>query len=270
MEYLSAGSVRTRFGSGPLPLGLAVKFIEDACRGVEYLHQQDLLHRDIKPANLLLTESGKVKVSDFGLACSASNAASATLVAYSFHLPPESLRAGVLPIISSQSGDQYSLGMTAYRLVNGDAALRDGVLPGTNLVPLVQRGRWPNRELWAPYVSKPLRRAIKRAMNVSPDKRYASVRHFRYAVEKARPLVSWWDAVGGSIPGWDGESSDGTTQWRARLDEGRGDSLIFTIEKRRAGGAFRRLAADGARFGNRADALAHVSEVLSRVAELGV
>ncbi|MEZ6128191.1 MAG: serine/threonine-protein kinase [Planctomycetaceae bacterium] len=53
---------------GPLPVGKAVELIRQAALGLEYAHRQGLVHRDIKPGNLFLTDSGTVKVVDFGLA----------------------------------------------------------------------------------------------------------------------------------------------------------------------------------------------------------
>ncbi len=67
MEYLERGSVFDLYGDSPAPVADAIGIIEDACRGIEFLHSREILHRDIKPANLLLTSSQKVKVSTLAL-----------------------------------------------------------------------------------------------------------------------------------------------------------------------------------------------------------
>ncbi len=42
--------------------------------GLDYLHSKKISHRDLKPANILLYEDGKIKICDFGLAQTTSNA----------------------------------------------------------------------------------------------------------------------------------------------------------------------------------------------------
>jgi serine/threonine protein kinase len=53
---------------GPLPVQEACEFIRQAANGLQYAHELGMVHRDIKPQNLMLTDDGKVKILDFGLA----------------------------------------------------------------------------------------------------------------------------------------------------------------------------------------------------------
>ena len=52
---------------GPLPLGRALRTLQDVGEALAYVHAQGLVHRDVKPANVLLSSSGRVVLSDFGL-----------------------------------------------------------------------------------------------------------------------------------------------------------------------------------------------------------
>ncbi|XP_068658636.1 serine/threonine-protein kinase STY46-like isoform X2 [Aristolochia californica] len=51
-----------------LELSLLLRFAVDICKGMEYLHRNDIIHRDLKTANLLMDTNNVVKVADFGVA----------------------------------------------------------------------------------------------------------------------------------------------------------------------------------------------------------
>ncbi|KAL3697333.1 hypothetical protein R1sor_011409 [Riccia sorocarpa] len=68
-EFLQGGCLRAYlYQQKKLPEKIIQTMALDIARGMEYLHQNNVMHRDLKSANLLLDESGRVKVADFGLA----------------------------------------------------------------------------------------------------------------------------------------------------------------------------------------------------------
>ncbi|KAL1533488.1 non-specific serine/threonine protein kinase [Salvia divinorum] len=69
-EYMPRGSLYEYLHKNhpALKLPQLLKFAVDVCKGMEYLHQKDVIHRDLKTANLLMDSSSVVKVADFGVA----------------------------------------------------------------------------------------------------------------------------------------------------------------------------------------------------------
>lgn len=269
MEYLPDGSVEDKYHGEPVPVFEAICILEDACRGVEHLHSRDILHRDLKPGNLLLSADGQVKVSDFGLACERSAVSAGPSFAYVGHLPPEAVAAQGSGVIDSHAGDVYALGVTAYRLVNGDAMGRAFLKHIPDLADRILKGRYPNRNLWQPYVHGALKRVIRKALHVNPDRRYESAASLRHHLEQARPAVSWWPSQTASWQGWEGVTVGERTTWRARVDGQPRGGHTFTLERRLYNRAFRKQRDDCVSPSSPADALRHAETVLARVAESG-
>lgn len=69
LEYVNGGSLRDRLKGAPLSVSEALRIALEFCAGMRFLFESaGVLHLDIKPENILLTRSGTVKITDFGLA----------------------------------------------------------------------------------------------------------------------------------------------------------------------------------------------------------
>lgn len=69
MEYVKGRSLKEILTEdGPLDSDLVAEYSADITSALAYAHQNGIVHRDVKPGNILITENGKVKVTDFGIA----------------------------------------------------------------------------------------------------------------------------------------------------------------------------------------------------------
>ncbi|RKP30011.1 hypothetical protein METBISCDRAFT_23682 [Metschnikowia bicuspidata] len=114
LEFCSGGSLRQlykRLGHG-LAEHEMVPYVKQILEGLQYLHDQGVVHRDVKAANVLLTESGEVKLADFGVATTVTTLHN-TVVGTPHWMAPERVLGGDG---SCTASDIWSLGATIIEL----------------------------------------------------------------------------------------------------------------------------------------------------------
>lgn len=186
MEYLPRGSVEDVFKGRPAPLKQAFAILEDVCWALEFAHQKNYIHRDIKPANILIAKNNRAKLSDFGLATRVPRGGTASPYGYLTHVAPEVLRTGK----TSKSSDIYALGVTAYRLMNGDAFLPD-VTDISDIQDLILAGEYPDRDRYRPYIPNKLKRVLGQCMAIRKADRFRTASEFRRTLEKIKIHCDW-------------------------------------------------------------------------------
>jgi eukaryotic-like serine/threonine-protein kinase len=119
MEYLPGGTLKDRITKrGALPPRTATAVTLQIAEALQTAHKRGVIHRDIKPHNILITDSGHVKVADFGIA----RAADATTISHpgdilgsaKYMSPEQAMGESVGP-----ASDLYSLGVVLYEMLTG-------------------------------------------------------------------------------------------------------------------------------------------------------
>ncbi|MFY9262658.1 MAG: Stk1 family PASTA domain-containing Ser/Thr kinase [Actinomycetaceae bacterium] len=121
MELVKGRTVSELLKNGDaLPINEAVQVVVGVLSALEYSHREGIIHRDIKPGNIMLTEEGKVKVMDFGIARAVADSAATmtqtnSVVGTAQYLSPEQARGEVV----DKRSDLYSTGCLLYELLTG-------------------------------------------------------------------------------------------------------------------------------------------------------
>ncbi len=120
MEYVAGTTLRDLLSErGALTPGEALGVLEPLLDALAAAHRAGVVHRDVKPENVLLTEDGRVKVADFGLARAASTSQSGTttgmLMGTAAYLSPELVLRGV----ADARSDVYAAGIMLFEMLTG-------------------------------------------------------------------------------------------------------------------------------------------------------
>jgi serine/threonine protein kinase len=173
MPYYVDGSLHSLLEQRFLTAREIVKLGLDFLGGLHHVHVKRLVHLDVKPTNVLIGPNFTAALADFGVARHLdANGLTASDSLYDKHLPPEALLASMVGTHS----DIYQAGLTLYRMCNGLAHFEQQI-PATpsKLDDAIVRGKFPDRRAFLPHIPQALRRIVKRALDVDPDRRYATV-----------------------------------------------------------------------------------------------
>jgi serine/threonine protein kinase len=119
MEYIDGMELKEKLKSGPLDFNVAKRIALQIGRGLQTAHQNNIIHRDIKSNNIMITETGDVKIMDFGLAKfrgSAQLTKVGTTVGTAAYMSPEQARSEEL----DHRSDIWSFGVVLYEMLSGE------------------------------------------------------------------------------------------------------------------------------------------------------
>lgn len=183
MEYVPGRSFKSLLGEDP-SLERLMALTKQVAGALTYAHEQGVIHRDLKPDNIRVTDTGQVKLLDFGLAREEGKddiTRSGVAVGTVAYMAPEQL-AGTPP---TPAVDQYALGLMIYETLAGALPYDTG-----DVAQLI------NHRLLAGYVCPPLEakrsdlapqicQVVNRMLAVEREQRFASVSEAIQALEEA-------------------------------------------------------------------------------------
>lgn len=115
MDYINGESLEAVLDrEKSLDLPRALNYIVQILKGVEHAHQAQILHRDLRPANVLVSESGIVKVADFGTSRFLEKSHATTVIGSPPYMAPEQFQGRAV-----LASDIYSVGVILYQMLTG-------------------------------------------------------------------------------------------------------------------------------------------------------
>jgi serine/threonine-protein kinase len=171
MEMVEGSTLREYLDeSGKFGVAQTLQYLTAILGALAAAHKLGIIHRDIKPENILISNDGRIKIADFGLAHGALigstlTAESSVVLGSVSYLSPEQVQRG----ISDARSDVYSTGILAYELLvgekpfSGDSPIQIAYMHVNNRVPRVSQSRSD--------IPKELDELIYAATSSNPDER---------------------------------------------------------------------------------------------------
>jgi serine/threonine-protein kinase len=197
-ELLEGHTLRTRLEGGPLPVHKAVDVAGQIARGLAAAHDKGIVHRDLKPQNIFITDDGRAKILDFGLAKlmrpaplfdegreAAECTESGVIVGTVGYMSPEQVRGEAI----DHRSDVFAFGAVLYEMLSGVRAFRRDSAVETMSAILTEDP--PEIASSARAVSPALARIVRRCLEKRAGDRFHSAHDLALALE----------AVSSGLPG---------------------------------------------------------------------
>ena len=194
MEYVDGHDVGAMFERMEkkrerFPLDLALHIGSEVCEALEHAHKAtdgegkelSLVHRDVSPSNIMLSNSGEVKLTDFGIAKKVDHQSAVQNIAGKFaYMSPE--QASGKPV--GPGSDIYSLAVVIWEMLLG-RRLYSGI-PELEALKLVREARVQRPREIDPSFSRELEAILMKALAPDPKQRFASASLFGAALRDYR------------------------------------------------------------------------------------
>ncbi len=191
-ELLEGETLRERLRGGALSGRKAIDYAQQVARGLAAAHEKGIVHRDLKPENLFVTNDGRVKILDFGLAKlilpeTASGSADAPTIQAGTepglvmgtvgYMSPEQVRGKAADVRS----DIFAFGAILYEMLSGKRAFHGDSAADT--MSAILKDDPPELTETNRNVSPALERIVRHCLEKNPSERFQSVRDVAFNLE---------------------------------------------------------------------------------------
>jgi serine/threonine-protein kinase len=177
MEYVRGETLDSVIRKhGAMSIERAIAMFCQALEGIEHAHRLDIIHRDIKPANMMLTDTGTIKVMDFGIARVLGTSRltrQGSIVGTIEYMSPEQVRGEE----TDARSDIYSLGILLYEMLTGRVPFQSDS-EFALMKSQIEDAPTPPRS-FAMHIPLVVEQAIMRSLAKKPDARYQTAGEFR-------------------------------------------------------------------------------------------
>ena len=192
-ELLEGETLRARLAGGPLSPRKATEYAIQIAQGLAAAHDKGIVHRDLKPENLFVTEDGRVKILDFGLAKLIQPEASAAQQTAIPTASPGTEPGVVMGTVGYMSPEQvkglgadprsdiFSFGAILYEMLAGRRAFKGDSAVET--MSAILKEDPPDLSESNRSLSPGLERLVRHCLEKSPTQRFQSARDLAYDLE---------------------------------------------------------------------------------------
>jgi serine/threonine protein kinase len=189
MEYVRGANLDALLATGDTSnYAQTLRILREAASALDAAHMAGIVHRDIKPGNILLDETGRVKIADFGIARLTTGGATQTSPSVGTtagtlsYMSPEQLRGDKL----DGRSDQFALAVVAYQLFTGQLPFQADTWIAQSY-KILNEPPIPVRSI-NPNLPQTVEDALGCALNKSPLQRFPTCSAFVDALTTAMPM----------------------------------------------------------------------------------
>jgi Tol biopolymer transport system component len=205
-ELLEGETLRARLSGGAISVRKAIDYAVQIAKGLAAAHEKGIIHRDLKPENLFLTNDGRVKILDFGLAKLTqaeaqsgpqTNLPTATepgvVMGTLGYMSPEQVKGKA----ADQRSDLFAFGAILYEMLSGQRAFHRESAAET--MSAILREEPPDLSATNRSVQPGLERIVRHCLEKNPEERFYSARDVAFDLEALSGLSGAAASTSGAV-----------------------------------------------------------------------